>query len=272
MNNSMKKVLSILILTLAALSASAQDDFNPTLPGEPNAKYKVTVGISEPAAADVNGGGSYSTGDEITISKSDYWFSSEAEVYYRFKHWTLNGEEYSTESSFNYVVGTDNIEFVAVYEVLNPDEVTSRVYVNMSPADACYDFTPNGQRYYEDDYAYLYCYENPNFEFQGWYEGDRLVSTEKHFNYLVGEDDVTLTAKFTYNPIIPGEPVGSQDDVDNGMKGDVNDDRVVDVQDVVACVNVVLTSADNKKSDVNKDGVTDVQDVVSLVNIVLNKE
>lgn len=267
----MKKILSILILILAALSANAQDDFNPTLPGEPNAKYKVTVGISEPVAGEVYGTGSYSEGDAITISKSDYWFSSEAEVYYRFKHWTLNGVEYSTESSFTYVVGTDNVDFVAVYEALSPDEVTSRVFVELSPADACYDYTTNGQRYYEDNYAYIYCYENSGFEFLGWYEGDRLVSSDRSFNYLVSENDVTFTAKFNYNPTIPGEPVGNQENVDNSAKGDVNNDGTVDVQDVVAGVNVVLTDSGNMRADVNKDGIVDVQDVVSIVNIILNK-
>ncbi|MBQ0057538.1 MAG: dockerin type I repeat-containing protein [Bacteroidales bacterium] len=264
------KLLSILILALAAITANAQDDFNPTLPGEPSARYKVTVGISHPEAGTVYGAGSYSTGDEVSISKNDAWFPSYAEVFYQFKHWTLNGTVYSSESSFVYRVGTENANFVAVYDAVSADEITSRVYVRMEPADASDSHTTDGQRYFEGDYANVYCYENSFFEFLGWYDGDRLVSSDKDFNYLVGEDDVTLTAKFNYNPVIPGEPIGNQDNVANSAKGDVNNDSSVDVQDVVSCVNVVLTDSDNKKADVNKDGLIDVQDVVTLVNIILN--
>ena len=262
-----------MFLALAALTANAQDDFDPVLPGEPNAHYKVTVGISDSNAGTVYGAGSFNSGDEVTISKSDAWYSSDADVYYQFKYWTLNGVQYSTESAFTYVVGTENANFEAVYETLNPDEVTSKVYVQMSPADACEYSTTSGQRYFSDNYAYIYCEPRPAFEFLGWYEGNKLVSKDLNFNYLVGENDVTLTARFDYNPVIPGEPVNDgQTNVDNSQKGDVNNDGTVDVQDVVACVNIVLTDTDNMRADVNGDGQIDVQDVVSLVNIILNKE
>lgn len=68
---------------------------------------------------------------------------------------------------------------------------------------------------------------------------------------------------FNYNPSIPEEPIGNQENVDNSALGDVNRDAAVEVQDVVACVNVVLTDSRNNKADVNKDGQIDVQDVVS---------
>lgn len=268
----MKKILSILILALAAVTASAQDDFDPILPGEPNAQYKVTVGISYPEAGEVYGAGSFTIGSEVNISKSDAWFSPSSSVYYKFKHWTLNGVEYSTQSSFTYTVGAMNANFVAVYERLSPDEVTSKVNIVMSPADAANYHTESGQRYLEDDYAYVYCEENTNFIFKGWYEGSKLVSTDRYFYYLVGGNDVTLTAKFEYNPTIPGEPVNNgQTDIDNGIVGDINNDGTVDVQDVVGCINIVLSNDNNKVADMNKDGQIDVQDVVNLINKILNK-
>lgn len=266
----MKKLLSILLLALAALSASAQDDFNPTLPGEPNARYKVTVGVSELSAGSVYGAGSYVTGENITISKSDAWFSAESEVFYRFLYWTLNGEEYSTESSFTYTVGTENVNFVAVYEKISTDDVTSRVYVEISPTDACYSSTTSGQRYFEGSNAYIYCYQNGGFEFLGWYEGDQLISTERYFYYPVGKDDVTLTARFEYNPGVPGEPSSGQTDVDNGKEGDVNIDGVVDALDVEACVEAVLGIKPNKRADINNDNRMSISDIVTLINSLLN--
>lgn len=210
------KIITILILALAAITANAQDDFDPILPPEPNASYKVTVGISHPDAGTVYGAGSYATGREITIRKSDASFYSTSKVYYRFKHWTLNGEVYSTSSSFKYVVGNTNANFVAVYEALSPDEVTSKVFIEIDPSDACSSHTTGGNRYLEGNSTYISCSSNPGFEFAGWYEGDKLVSSSKSFYYTVGKDDVTLTAKFEYNPSIPKEPEGGdQSNIDN---------------------------------------------------------
>lgn len=205
-----------MILALAAITANAQDDFNPELPPEPNALYKVTVGISYPDAGTVYGAGNYATGKTVTIRKSDASFTTSSKVYYKFKHWTLNGEFYSTSSSFTYVVGKENANFVAVYEALSPDEVTSKVFIEIVPSDACSSYTTSGTRYIEGNRPYVSCTSNSGFEFLGWYEGDKLVSSSKSFYYTVGKDDVTLTAKFNYNPSIPKEPEGGdQTDIDN---------------------------------------------------------
>lgn len=271
-----QKILSILFLALAALTANAQDDFNPVLPGEPNAHYKVTVAISDSKAGTVSSGGSYTKGTQVTIRRNDAYVSSNTTVFYKFKYWTLNGAEYAPagkNSSFTYTIGTQNANFVAVYEEEDPDNVTSRVFLTAEPADACTFSTNSGNRYLEGNSVYLNCTPTSSaFKFEGWYENGRLISSSRNFNYNVGEDHANLTARFTYEPTIPGEPTSSQDNVDNSTKGDVNNDGTVDVQDVVACVNVVLTDSGNKRADVNKDDVIDVQDVVSLVNIILNKE
>lgn len=265
-----------MILTLAAVTANAQDDFNPPLPGEPNANYKVKVGISHSGAGSVNGGGSFVQGQQVTIRRTDAYVSSSTTTFYKFKYWTLNGEEYEPagkKSSFTYTIGTENATFEAVYEVEDPDNVTSKVYLIAEPSDACTFNQTSGNRYLEDNSVYLYYNSTSDaFKFKGWYEEDKLITTNRYFYHNVGTDDATITARFTYEPTIPSEPTGCQDNVDNSTKGDVNNDNAVDVQDVVACVNVVLTDSGNKKADVNKDGLVDVQDVVSLVNIILNKE
>lgn len=266
------QVFPILVLAWAATTAHAQDDFDPVLPGEPNAQYKVTVGISHPEAGRVAGGGSYATGTNITVSKSDAWVSESDEVYYSFQYWTLNGEEYTTDSSFEYTVGTNNVNFVAVYEVVAIEEVTSRVHIVMSPADACDNHTTDNRRYFEGDNAYIYCYARQGFDFLGWYEGNSLVSRNQHFYYQVGKDDVTLTAKFFYNPAIPAEPDCQQVNVDNLSPGDVNKDGRVDVLDVVICVDVIQNNKVNNRADMNKDGVVDQSDVVRISTKVLTHD
>lgn len=208
-----------MILTLAAMTASAQDDFNPTLPGEPNALYKVTVGISDKAAGTVSGGGSYAEGTNITIRRNDTGFNASATVYYRFKCWMLNGEEYAqagTSSSFTYTVGKQNASFVAVYEAKNPDDVSSKVFLVAEPKDACTFNRTSGSRYMEGNSISIYCNTaSSSFKFDGWYDGDELISLSSSFYYTIGKDDATLTARFTYEPMMPGDPSGNQEDVDN---------------------------------------------------------
>ena len=56
------------------------------------------------------------------------------------------------------------------------------------------------------------------------------------------------------------------------IKGDVNSDDKVDVSDVTALVNIILSLSDSPKEvcDINADGNVDVTDVTALVNIVLD--
>ena len=56
---------------------------------------------------------------------------------------------------------------------------------------------------------------------------------------------------------------------DTGILGDVNDDGVISVLDVVLIVNMVLESEYNANADVNGDGSTDVLDVILIVNMIL---
>ena len=56
----------------------------------------------------------------------------------------------------------------------------------------------------------------------------------------------------------------------NSILGDINDDGMVNVLDVVLLVNIVLgLSEGNSSADINNDGVVNVLDVVILVNIIL---
>lgn len=273
----MKKILLLFILTLAVAVANAQDDFDPILPGEPNALYKITVGISHPEAGTVYGGGSYSTGKQITIRRSNINVTSNTTTFYKFKHWTKNGIEYTPaaqSASFTYTVGTENAVFEAVYEVEDPDNVTSKVFLVAEPADACTFNNSSGKRYVEDTSIYLYCNKTSSaFKFDGWYEGDRLISSNTNFYYQVGKDDATLTARFTFEPTIPDEPTGNQSNVDNGLLGDVDNDGSVTMADAIAVMNAYLLSSDTdtieEKYDIDKDGQVTMADAIYVMNIYL---
>ena len=55
------------------------------------------------------------------------------------------------------------------------------------------------------------------------------------------------------------------------LLGDINDDGLINVLDVVALVYIVLNGGEyNNAGDLNSDGVNNVLDVVFLVNVILN--
>ena len=66
-------------------------------------------------------------------------------------------------------------------------------------------------------------------------------------------------------------PISVEQTDEPGLTGDINGDQVVNILDVVALVNIVISGSEyNESADVNNDGVVNILDVVQLVNIVLN--
>ena len=55
----------------------------------------------------------------------------------------------------------------------------------------------------------------------------------------------------------------------NRTLGDINDDGLVNVQDIVLIVSYILGALSNEEADLNQDGLINVIDVIQLVNIVL---
>ena len=56
----------------------------------------------------------------------------------------------------------------------------------------------------------------------------------------------------------------------SSLTGDLNDDDVQNVLDIIILVNIILgENEQNPAGDVNNDGVINILDVVSLVNIIL---
>jgi len=61
------------------------------------------------------------------------------------------------------------------------------------------------------------------------------------------------------------------DNIENILPGDVNNDGLINILDVVSTVNIVLGMADwVDAADYNGDGVINVLDIVSIVNVILS--
>ena len=59
------------------------------------------------------------------------------------------------------------------------------------------------------------------------------------------------------------------DFIDNQLEGDINEDSIVNVQDIILTINLVLNNEYNTLADLNSDETIDVLDIVQLVNIIL---
>ena len=52
--------------------------------------------------------------------------------------------------------------------------------------------------------------------------------------------------------------------------GDINDDAVVNVQDIIILVNMILAGETDSAADLNSDGIVNILDIVQVVNIILS--
>ena len=261
-----------LLLVLMTSSTGAWAQYDPENPPEPAAMYKITTTVSPTEAGTASGKGSYRKGAVVTINTS-------RNVDFVFKYWTKNGAQYSTATSFQYTVGTENANFVAVYEYdpTSPTEPTDnyayRLFLNCTPEDACSFNRTSGLKVAKDTWVSITAYPSQDFIFQGWYENGTKISSNISFQYQMKNENCHLTAKFVYDPGNPGDPTSSQTNIDylNYVLGDVNKDGSVTIGDIVAVVNIIAGNTGNYNldaADANKDGTISVGDIVTIVNII----
>lgn len=270
----MKCIKCLATLLLVVMGNSLQlvaDDFNPTNPAEPYQYNKLSMnGRPAEAISSLYGSGYYKEGTVVTLRS--YRKSS----VYTFSHWEKDGEWYSNEVSPKYTMENDAVTFTAVYEFtpISPDEPynkDNRLYLVAEPLTACTFNIQSGLSYPEDQTVSLRATGNVGYTFLGWYNGGKLMSQSLNFSFNMPGNDLTLTAKFEYNPANPAEPEGdgSQDNVQTVPTGDADGDGVVDVADAVRVINLCLGGGYDAKADADADGVVDVADAVRVINICL---
>ena len=52
--------------------------------------------------------------------------------------------------------------------------------------------------------------------------------------------------------------------------GDINNDELIDIIDVILLINLILDDTYNSTADINSDGTLNVQDAILLINLILN--
>ncbi|MBO5922388.1 MAG: dockerin type I repeat-containing protein [Bacteroidaceae bacterium] len=283
MNNIIRNMMTVMLLLVGSTPA-LHAQFNPTNPPEPDYEivepvkhYKVSISVMPASVAYVTSGGSYTSGYR------KYIYTSLTNSKYKFSHWTLNGEFFSANSSFNYTVETADANFVAHYEFNPsspvepervPDIIVSPLYLVTNNGEACSFNQASGNEHEAESWVTLEAFVAKGYEFKGWYQGSTLISSNVRFNYQMPDEAVTLTAKvekIVFNPTNPSEPDSSQDNVQTTLTGDVNKDGVLNVFDIVSIVNYSLGEADENLPlyDLNGDKAVNVFDIVKIVNLSL---
>ena len=229
-----------LLLVLGTAGAQAQDDYNPANPPEPMTRYVVTVSADPAEAGYTSGSGKYSEGTTV-------WVSTSARNSYEFQYWMQDGVKIDKPESFSYTMGAKKTSFVAVYAYNppNPQEPTMpntyRLYLETNEEGSCTFNLTSGQKQKGGQKVTVKAQNiTPGFVFEGWYEGETQVSASASFSYTMPTRDVTLTAHLVYDPTSPGDPSGSQADVDQTpvKPGDVNGDGEVNEVDAQLILDV----------------------------------
>ena len=204
--NKIKVSFCTLILMLSWIT-DGWAQFDPSNPQEPYIQYKIELECTPQGVAGLSGQGSFPDGSYVYINTYPYNYN------YRFLYWEYNGEVYSRNSEFLYRINTRDVKFIAHYEYqpYNPDEPNAhfmrRMYLKSQPEGVASFNISNGQKFELGSTVWVYeTGRNWQYEFKGWYEGDKLVSNDVEFVYTIPDRDVTLTAHYEFNPNSPDDP------------------------------------------------------------------
>ena len=119
----------------------------------------------------------------------------------------------------------------------------------------------------------IWYYKNSNGRYLlGHNGGDIGTSTEMFISTSNNIGVIVLSNSSNYNALIQIENAvfDFAEETDFIATGDINEDSIVNVQDIILIMNLILNNEYNNSADLNLDDTVDILDVVQLVNIILN--
>ena len=148
--------------------------------------------------------------------------------------------------------------------------VYHKLYLVPEPMGSCTFDKESGTQIAEEGTFSVTAIPGTDMQFAGWYQNGKKVSSSLTYSTYMGNKNMTLTAQFEYIPEFPDEPINT---LPNVIRGDINNDGVVNVTDVVLLTNKILrgTAAqiDPNIADLTNDGLVNVSDVVALTTYCL---
>ena len=97
--------------------------------------------------------------------------------------------------------------------------------------------------------------------------GNQLCDTDLIPDCVENSSNFEISLDQFYYSFIQDSPQDCQDD---SLVGDINDDGILNVLDIVLIVNMVLDDGYDEIADMNGDGIINILDIVTLINTILN--
>jgi hypothetical protein len=145
--------------------------------------YTISTSASPSVGGSVNGGGNYNHGSSCTLT-------AVPNTGYTFSNWTKNGQQVSTNPSYNFTV-TESASYVANF-TLN----TYQINASASPSNGG---TVSGTGTYNFGASVtLSATASTGYTFSNWTKNGQQVSTNPSYNFMVTES-ASYVANFTLN-------------------------------------------------------------------------
>lgn len=137
----------------------------------------------------IEGGGVKKAGSSVTLSAAP-------NKGYRFLGWHENDTLISSDLSYTFTIGNDDLSYVAkfTYESYN-------LVVESESAEKGTVSESSGKYNYLDNVT-INATPNRGYSFDGWYNGSTLVSKENPYTFAMPYSNVTYTAKFNTNKYV----------------------------------------------------------------------
>ena len=100
-------------------------------------------------------------------------------------------------------------------------------------------------------------------QFEPYYQSHGLVILDYQGNYLAHLDVTSLgdSQKNYIRGIL-------EENYQQSNIGDINDDSLINVQDIIILVNIILNNEFDNTADLNYDSSVDILDIIELMNII----
>ena len=188
-------------------------------------------------------------------------------------NWTVD-DTYSADGLYSIKSGSIGNNTLSTIEITL--DIVQDGEISFSKRVSCEDVGSVSGNYY--DYLAFYIDDIEQNKWAGeipWSENSFTVSEGQHtFKWsFVKDEDSSDNVESGEDAVWIDQILFPSLFVDNdnpSVVGDVNNDGLVSVLDIVLVVNIVLGLDTNSDGDTNGDGAVDVLDIVNIVNIILN--
>ena len=154
----------------------------------------------------------------------------------------------------------EQVQMVGISNTDNQNTISNFIQENSLTFPILYDSGSSGGVQGGDTYD-LYYMPNDGSP----YPRDFIINQEGVISYANNEIDTEWMLSVIYDLI----------NNSNGLIGDINQDNIINVLDIISLINFILGSQipDDSQiisSDINEDQIINILDVVMLVNLILN--